>query len=355
MPIRQPRRAGLDSATGQTTCYHIGDDGDVQAGLAKRYEVLTTGPHAGTTDIEVAHLADPTLSFTAPNTIASAGNLLVGWAVNDRMLIKGSANNDGEVTVTGVGGAPANLTISAAVNEIAGAVISLYKVAAHSNNCVLDLVKGKMWSRYTSNGEAVGPTSNGLLNWYDVATVFPLHGAAADLQMIAPNVLRIVGGAGEVDAYHEGDLIDCAGFANAVNNLPGYYVVSVDVNGADLDITLDPSNQTLVSEVAGGARSIGLVTRSIYNYAAGARLGALANYTDWRGPNDVELWELRIVEAPSAVPNPAAFPAWPASWVWTGTTDPTIAANAHRVAFDSGDTRSGSAKTTVYPTALVRG
>jgi hypothetical protein len=352
--IQEITRRGRLLKTGQTTCYAIGDDGDVEAGLDKAYYVYTVGSYAGTSNIEVAHYAAATLSFAAPNTIADAAGGLAGWAVNDVMVIKGSANNDGAVTVTGIGGVPNNLTISAAVNELAGAVISLYKRVAHSNNCVFDRRTGRMWSRYTSNGEKVGPNSTGTLNWYNVATVFTLHGAAADLQMIAPDTLRIVGGAGEVNAYHEGDLLDCAGFANAVNNLPGYYVEAVAVNGADLDITLDPSNQTLVSEAAGGARSIGLVCRSCFNYAAGARLTGLAGYTDWRVPNTTALLSLCEYEAPSAIPDAVAFPGWPADYVVSSQTTPNVTANRLNVTYLVGQIGSG-AKTGTNVVALVRG
>ena len=316
-------RRGRLLETGQRTVYAVGDDGDHEAGIGKVYYVLDAGAYGGTSDIEVAHLADNTLSFTAPNTIASAGNLLVGWAVNDLMVIKGTANNDGVVTVTGIGGAPANLTISAAVNEAAGAYMSLYKQTPHSNNCVFDRRTGRMWSRNTSNGEAVGVLSDGTLNWYAVATLFPLHPVAADLQMIGPpaNVLRIVNAAAEIDRYHVGDLIKCGGFANPANNLPGYYVTDVQIWAAlSLDVYLEPVNNVLVSEVAAGARTIGLVTRSIFNYAAGANLIGLGGYTDWRVPNVFEGASLLNHEAVDGYPDPVAFPGW-GNWVtWTSTT-----------------------------------
>ncbi len=249
--------------------------------------------------------------------------LLVGWAVNDLMVIKGTANNDGVVTVTGIGGAPANLTISAAVNEAAGAYMSLYKQTPHSNNCVFDRRTGRMWSRNTSNGEAVGVLSDGTLNWYAVATLFPLHPVAADLQMIGPpaNVLRIVNAAAEIDRYHVGDLIKCGGFANPANNLPGYYVTDVQIWAAlSLDVYLEPVNNVLVSEVAAGARTIGLVTRSIFNYAAGANLIGLGGYNDWRVPNVFEGASLLNHEAVDGYPDPVAFPGW-GNWVtWTSTT-----------------------------------
>jgi len=39
--------------TGQTTLYHIGDDGDLEKGVAKDYTVLTTGQYLGTTNIVI--------------------------------------------------------------------------------------------------------------------------------------------------------------------------------------------------------------------------------------------------------------------------------------------------------------
>ena len=334
-------------ATGEITPYAFFADGAMRIGELKAY---TVDALAGNTDIQVAHLADSTLSFTAPNTIASAGNLLVGWAVNDRMLIKGSANNDGEVLVTGIGGAPANLTISAAVNEIAGAVISLYKVAAHSNNVVQDTKTGRMWSRYTSTGEAVGVLSNGTLAWTGI--VFPLYNAANTISMIVPgNIVRITGGAA-LTQFHVGDLLQCGGFANAVNNLANLYVLSVTINGPNLDIAVDAGNEVLIAEGAVGD-TIGLVTRCIYNYMAGACLAGLSGYTDWRVPYDTELASLREMEAPNAVPDAVAFPGWPAASIWSDTTQPSGTGNAIYARYSDGMVPS-SIKTTLYLAALVR-
>jgi len=344
-------------ATGEISAYFVGGDGDVQAGVAKSYTPLIAGDYALTSDIEVAHYAGNQISFTlAGSVVADVAAGLVTFLAGDTVVIKGSALNDGVYTVAVGGVAGQFTTVQALVNEAAGAVVSLYKRTAHSNNAVDDDNNGLQWSRNDSRGELVGPLSNGLLNWYDVATVFTLHGAAADLSIVMPgNILRIVGGAGEVNAYHVGDLLDCAGFANAVNNLPGYYVESVTVNGADLDIVLDPSNQTLVAEVAGGARSIGLVTRSCFNYAAGARLAPLSNLTDWRVPNDEELPSIRNMEVPSALPDAVAFPGWWASFHWTSTSRPTNTTMAASVDFSTGQTNDRpKTETTISVVALVR-
>jgi len=337
-------------ATGQTTCYAIGDDGDFEAGDPKAYTVHAL---AGNSDIEVAHYAGNQISFTAPNTIADAAGGLAGWAVNDRMVIKGSANNDGEVTVTGIGGAPNNLTISAAVNELAGAMISLYKVAAHSNNVVQDDRTGLMWSRYTSDGEAVGPNSDGTLNWYDAATDCAIYAGANTISVIMPgNIFRITGGAA-LTQFHVGDCIMCAGFANAVNNLPFYRVLSVTANGADLDIVVQPQqDDPMIAEGAVGD-TIYLNCQTIFNYVAGANLGSLAGYDDWRGPNDVECQSLYGWAPGTAKPDAVAFPAW-TRYIHTTVTDPNNAGRKVRTDYDNREMRVSVKAGGADKAALVR-
>jgi len=342
--------------TGQTTCYMVGDDGDVEAGVAKGYTVLSTGQYSGNTNIEVAHYAANTIAFvSATKKITDSANGLATVLTGDTIVVKGSSNNDGTYTVA-TGGVAGEIVVNEALtDEAASAYISLYKRVSHSNNAVQDDKTGLMWARYTSSGEKVGAASDGKLVWYDANKVYTLHPAAADLQMIASsNTLRIVGGSGEEDRYHVGDLLDCDGFANDDNNRPGHYVVSVTVNGSDLDIVLDPGNETLVNEAAGGSRSIGLVCQSIFNYAAGARAAGLGSQTDWRVPNDTELDSLRNMELPNAVPDAVAFPGWVAGWHWTANTRPDVVAQALALTSLSAQV-SGIAKTSPRRTALVRG
>lgn len=323
MPLRMPRRAGIPLKTGQTTAYRAADDGDYEKGLVKRYSVLTLGPHAGTSNLDVPSYAAATISFTAPNTVSDSANGLAHILTGDTVVIKGSASNDGAYVVT-AGGVAGSFTVTAGIlNEIAARYVSLYKRASHANSAVQDLVTGLMWSRTTSSGEKVGPTSTGTLVWYDATLAFILHPLAADLQMIAAsNTLRIVGGAAEVTRYHVGDPIVCVGFTNAVNNLAGYRVLSVTVNGADLDIVLKVFNNTLIDEAAGGSRSIALICRGMFGYCAAANAISLAGYTDWRVPNAFELYILYKLETPSGIPDATAFPSWPTGTVWTSTTDP---------------------------------
>ncbi len=243
--------------TRQTTCYHIGDDGDLQRYLdasyeASKYIVLTTGAFADTVNIDSPGYAAATIAFaaTTPGTITDSANGLAIFKTGDTIIVKGATGNVAALTVSTGNVAGTIRTTEATTLEAAGAYMTICKRAAHSNNCVLlaDSPSGKMYLRYASSGDKVGIASDGKLAWYDAAKCFTVHPAAADLQMIATSkTLRIVGGAGEVGRYFAGMCIVNSGFADAVNNLPGYRVVSVTVNGADLDIVLWTGNQTLIA------------------------------------------------------------------------------------------------------------
>lgn len=348
-------RCGL-KVDGQKTSYHVGDSGDEERGDAPLYTIYTTGQYSGNENLDCAHYAATTLAFVnATSLITDSANGLVTVLTGDAIVIKGSTDNDGVYTVKTGGVAGQIETNEALVDEAAGAVVKIYKRAALSNNCVLDVRTGRTWGRYISNALKLGIASDGKLNWYDAATCFELHAAGADLQMIAAtDTLRIVGGAGEVAAYDVGDVIDCGGFANAANNLPGYYVVSVTVNGADLDIVIDPGNNVLVNEAAGGARTIDLVCRSIFGYCAAANAVALGGYADWRIPNKTTLSNLCNMEAPTAVPGAGAFPGWPVSYVWSSTTLPLDTGYAMSVYFNAGSVLNYT-KASTYYASLVRG
>lgn len=351
-------RRGRLLQAGQTSAYHVADDGDYEAGLPQVYTIYTLGQYSLTSNLDVPHYANNGIAFaaTTPGTITDAANGLVTFLTGDTIVVKGSANNDGVYTISTGGVAGVIRTVEPTVLEGAGAYVKLYKRTTHSNNAVWDRKTGRYWSRYTSDTELVGELSTGVLNWWDTLTCYTLHPAAADLQMIAPDTLRIVGGAGEIARYDVGDIIDCGGFANAVNNLPGYYVVLVTVNGADLDLVLDPVNNVLVNEVAGGARGIRLICRSIFGYCAAANTVSLGGYDDWRIPYPAEFVSLVNLEAPTAVPDAAAFPGWPASSIWTSGTRPSATGNALSANFASGSMDAGAGKThSGYLVALVRG
>jgi len=343
--------------TGQLTTYMVNDDGNNQKGIAKKYTVYTTGAQSGTTNVAVAHYANNGISFTAPATVSDAGGGFTTILTNDLVYIVGSGANDGIYTVT-AGGVAGSFTVNPAaiINEGAGAYVKVYKYVAVSNNVVHDCNTDLDWLRNTTTGLKIGPTSTGTLNWIDATTEFVLHPAAADLQIIAApsNILRIVGGAGEASRYNVGDLLDLTGFANAVNNLPGYRVLSVTVNGAALDIELDPAKSVLVTEAAGGARSILLVCRSIFTYCAAANAAVLGGYSDWRIPNIFSLESLRDMQPASALPDVVAFPVWVANNMWSSTVRPNFAPYMMPVHFDSGN-EAGAVQTTLYPVVLVRG
>lgn len=361
--------AGLTSKAGyggrllktrQTTAYHVGDDGDIEAGLPASYSVLTTGQFSGTTAIDTPHYAAAGISFVAPDLINDAGAGLITFLTTDTIRVRGSALNDGVYTIE-TGGVAGQIVTNEVtiVNEGAGAYVTLCKRSTPSNNVVLDNVTGLMWRRYTTGrtgaAERIGNVSDGNLNWYNTATCFTLHPAAADLQMIvAPPTLRIVGGAGEVARYFVGMVIDPSGFVAAVNNMPGYVISAVTVNGADLDLSLWTCKNTLATEAAAGARDIRVVCRSIFAYAAAVNVVAQAGYSDWRNPTDVTFTSLRVLEGASFVPDPVAFPLWPASYFWSSSTRSADASRAHMCGF-AGSSISYDLKTSLYFCELIRG
>lgn len=317
---------GLLLETGQTAIYHVMGDGDLENGLDKSHEARAT---AGTTNVDVPHYAANTISFTAPSTVSDTANGLATILTGDTVTIRGSTSNDGVYTVAG-GGVAGSFTVNEVTiqTEAAGDYVSICKRAAMSNQTVYDQVTGLLWLRNTTTGLKWGVASDGNLVWDDAAAHFTLHGAAADLAIVVPNILRIVGGAAEVGFYHAGDALVCSGFANGVNNLTGYRVTLVAVNGADLDITLDPSNNTLIAEAAGGARDIKLCCQSAFAYAAAATQARLADYGDWRVPNITEARSILDYSLNPVTPDVVAFPSWPNGLWWTSTTDPSVTANA---------------------------
>src|SRR3972149_1073977 len=315
MPLRYPRRAGLIGNTGQTTIYAVGDDASMSMGLAKRYETLTASQYSGTTNIDSPHYAAATIAFVmATKKITDSASLLATVKTGDTIRIRGSTSNDGVYTVA-TGNVAGEIVVNESLaDEIAGAYVTICKRAAISNNAVQDLVTGRMWLRYTTGGPApkIGAASDGKVNWDDATTCFTLHPAGADLQMVAASkILRIVGGAADLPRYFWGMVIVCSGFANAANNLPGYRVDGVAINGADLDLTLWTGNTNpLVVETAAGARTNKVVCQNIYGFFAAANIVGVSSYTDWHIPSDLELASLRIQELPNALPNATVFPSW---------------------------------------------
>ncbi len=176
MPVRQPRRAGLLLKTGQTTQYSgEPDDGDIEAGLTKRYEVLIAGDQSGTSNIDLIHLTDTSIAFaaTTPGTITDSNNGLAIFKTGDVIVFTGSGVNDGVYNVSTGNVAGTIRTTEATLFEAVGATVNIAKREALSNNCVQDLVTGRMWARYTSaENAAMGAASDGKMPWtgelYDI-------------------------------------------------------------------------------------------------------------------------------------------------------------------------------------------
>ena len=172
MPLRQPRRAGLLLKTGQTTQYDSElDDGHYEAGLDKRYEVLTTGAQSGTSNIDLIHLTGTGIAFaaTTPGTITDTGNGLAIFKTGDVLIVTGSGLHDGTYNISTGNVAGTIRTTEATLLEAAGATVSLAKREALSNNCVRDLNTGLMWARYTSaQNAAMGAASDGKMEWTGV-------------------------------------------------------------------------------------------------------------------------------------------------------------------------------------------
>lgn len=155
---------GLLLATGQTTKYVTGDDGDLELGLAKAYAIYTTGQYSGTTNVDLIHLTATDIAFVAATKkITSVAAALAMFKTGQTIVITGSASNNGTYTIATGNVAAEIVTTEALTDEGAGASVSIAKREAHSNNCVLDLNTGLMWSRYVAG--VMGAAGDGTMPW----------------------------------------------------------------------------------------------------------------------------------------------------------------------------------------------
>lgn len=342
--------------TGQTTVYAIGDDADVLAGIAKSYTVLTTGPQSGTSTITLPAYAANTLAFvSATKKITDSAAGLAQIKTGDTIVIEGSGSNDKVCTVA-TGNVAGEVVVNEALtDEAAGAYITISKRGTLSNNLVVDNNTGLIWARYTTAGMTgkLGPASDGNLYWTGTGCV--LHPAAADLQMVGGTkgtaTIKIVGGAGEVARYHAGHSVICTGFAQAVNLLGPCRVVSVTVNGADLDIVILTGNQTFVSEAAGGSRTIAVACNGLFGFKDAANVAALGGYSDWRIENHDEINTLSVKGGSGY--DTSAFPSL--GNLWVSTTRPNDTSKAQSLTWASIALSSATKTTAAAAAMLVRG
>ncbi len=254
----------LPLKTGQTTSYVDFDDGYYEKGVARAYSVLTTGQYSGTFNIDLAHYTSGAGAITctaATQTIADTGVGLAIFKTGDVILLDDSSN-PGPFTIATGNVAGAIVVASGLVDSTPAGAITIKKREAHSNNCVLDLKTGLMWSRYVSGN--MGLASDGALPW-----------------------TTVTGGYG------------------------------------------------------------------IFPYRLAANAGSgMAGFTDWRIPNIMELGVMTVYGVNPANLDLTAFPAFPTSYIWTSTTDPSTTTWAMTIA---GELREKRLKTSNYLIIMVRG
>jgi hypothetical protein len=176
----------LPLKTGQTTQYSSElDDGYYQTGIAKSYNVLTTGQYSGTTNVDLIHYA-AALSFDAASKeIRDAANGLALFKDADVIVVTGSTSNDGTYTVA-TGNVAAKIVVTEAIgDEAAGGAVSIAKRESKSNNCVMDNNTGLMWMRDASNYPAkMGLASDGKMPVTAVAYDIFAYCAACNAAMV---------------------------------------------------------------------------------------------------------------------------------------------------------------------------
>jgi hypothetical protein len=101
-----------------------------------------------------------------------------------------------------------------------------------------------------------------------------------------------------------------------------------------------------------------VLLEDIFNYCDQANLAGLSGFNNWRIPNIKELFMMRIIETPSALPNTVAFPSIVDTTIlWSSTTSAKTVNVALVNAFTSGGTYgvggNGSDKTSTRLSCLL--
>lgn len=351
--LRKRIRRAVPNKTGQNGLYWMGDDFCQDAGIAHSYAILTTGQYAGSTSVETQVQCGAGISFVAATKrIYDSGNNFAKIRTGDTVRIRNSALNDRDFTVaTGntIGYFVVNETV---VDEPAGRMVVVSRILPMSNACVLDAASGLMWLRTPSLGWGI--IGDGAIYALNSTYYYYLHPAAGDLQMIGSptNILRIIGGAGDLAVYPAGMAVNLGGFASAGNNKAGYHVLGAEISGVNLDIHLNPYNRALVSEAAGGSRYIRLMSNNQASLIAAVNSAQLAGHIGWRVPNVFEQFSLCDLDVTTGYPTSGVFSSLPAN-VGTSTTYPSSTASHYSIGFAAGQTGSNG-KTTALACMLVR-
>jgi hypothetical protein len=204
----------------------------------------------------------------------------------DTIIFVGTTSNSGALTVATGGNASKIIVTESVTDEAAGAIMTLYKRSAPSNNVVYDETSKLYYRRYTTKTEKIGDASSGKLIWYVASHCYTLHVADANLSInAATKILTIAGGSGEIGKFKTGTLLELSGFTVPNNNRAGgYRCDSLTVSGSDLliglwtgygvDKTLTGTTHNGTKVIDGLPSTVGLRTGMA---VAGASVGA-SNY-----------------------------------------------------------------------------
>ena len=250
--------------------------------------------------------------------------------------------------------ADANLSIDAPAKTLKIAGAAATEINRYHAGDTIQMAGFAIANNNRSGGfPIVSVTANGsdldiVLNTGLVITPVTLNGTTTNLS-------KVISGLSTTTGLRVGMSITGTGIgaASVIATIDSATQITGTVNST-ASATVSVTFTTLGTESVGGTRSIKLVCRSIYGYVAAMNVAGVGGYTDWRIPHDLELANLRDMEAPNAVPNPTAFPSWPADYVWSGTTGPNSTTNAMSVHFNYGGVYSNG-KVNTYVAAFLRG